>query len=97
MILKFGKYKGQRFENTPESYQNWLLNQKWFKIPKKQPLYKQLNGWNGYSNKGQAIYDQIFEQEKNHYINQGLECSCGLRKFKEDKYCKGDHCQNQGL
>ena len=34
MILKFGKYKGQQFENTPKSYQDWLLNQDWFKAPK---------------------------------------------------------------
>jgi hypothetical protein len=31
--LKFGKYKGQQFLSTPVSYQNWLLQQDWFKIP----------------------------------------------------------------
>ena len=45
MKLRFGKYKGQQFENTPKSYQNWLLKQDWFKAPKQEkPLYKQLNG-----------------------------------------------------
>ncbi len=32
-ILKFGKYKGQLFLSTPKSYQDWLLNQDWFKLP----------------------------------------------------------------
>ena len=32
-ILKFGKYKGQNFNSTPVSYQNWLLAQDWFKVP----------------------------------------------------------------
>ena len=66
MILKFGKHKGQNFYNTPKSYQDWLLSQNWFKMPKSQkPLHQQLNGWDGYSRKGEAIYDSIFEQEKN--------------------------------
>ena len=64
--LSFGKYKGQQFESTPKSYQDWLLNQDWFKAPKKQQLHRQsLNGWDGYSKRGEAIYDSIFEQEKN--------------------------------
>ena len=32
-ILKFGKYKGQLFSNTPKNYQDWLLKQDWFKMP----------------------------------------------------------------
>jgi hypothetical protein len=32
-ILKFGKYKGQNFSNTPKNYQDWLLQQDWFKMP----------------------------------------------------------------
>jgi len=31
--LSFGKYKGQNFNSTPVSYQSWLMNQDWFKIP----------------------------------------------------------------
>ncbi len=31
--LAFGKYKGQDFLSTPKSYQDWLLNQDWFKAP----------------------------------------------------------------
>lgn len=31
---------------------------------KSLPLHKQLNGWDGHSRKGQAVYDAIFEQEK---------------------------------
>ena len=80
MELRFGKYKGQRFDNTPKWYQEWLLKQDWFKMPKQQkPLHKQLNGWDGHSRKGQAVYDSIFEQEKaeseKHDCIIGI-CSC---------------------
>ena len=82
MTLRFRKHKGQKFEETPKSYQNWLLSQDWFKAPKQEkPLHKQLNGWDGYSRKGEAIYDAIFEQEKhidelNECKNGGSECVC---------------------
>ncbi len=62
-ILNFGKFKGQSFDSTPKWYQEWLLKQDWFNKTKK-PLHHQLNGWDGHSRKGQAIYDAIFEQEK---------------------------------
>ena len=80
MILKFGKFKGDRLQDTPQWYQNWLYQQDWFNKPKAQkPLHQQLNGWNGYSRKGQAIYDAIFEQEKaqaaKEDCNEGI-CSC---------------------
>lgn len=66
-ILSFGKFKGQRFCDTPEWYQTWLNKQDWFNKPKvkrEKPFHKQLKGWDGHGRKGQAIYDQIFEQEK---------------------------------
>ncbi len=80
MILKFGKYKGQQFKDTPKSYQNWLLSQDWFKLPSQEkPLHQQLKGWDGQSRKGEAIYDAIFEQEKSEALKQdclhGI-CSC---------------------
>ena len=31
--LKFGKFKGQQFKSTPQTYQKWLLQQEWFKLP----------------------------------------------------------------
>jgi hypothetical protein len=34
MTLGFGKYKGQQFEKTPKSYQDWLFKQDWFKLSK---------------------------------------------------------------
>lgn len=37
--LKFGKHKGEQFLNTPKSYQEWLLNQDWFKAPKNEVRY----------------------------------------------------------
>jgi len=64
MRLKFGKYKGQEFAETPKSYQDWLLSQEWFYMPKEEPLHQQLNGWDGYSRKGQAVYNAIWEQEQ---------------------------------
>ena len=64
MTLTFGKFKGQLLKNTPSYYQQWLSKQQWFNATAvKTPLHKQLNGWNGYSQRGEAIYDAIFEQE----------------------------------
>lgn len=63
-ILTFGKFKGQKVCDTPAWYQQWLAKQDWFTNPQPKPLHKQLQGWDGHSRKGQAIYDQIFEQEK---------------------------------
>jgi|TARA_R100000482_G_scaffold108072_1_gene50385 hypothetical protein len=77
MKLKFGKYKGTKFENTPKWYQNWLLSQKWFNAPKKEkPLHQQLNGWDGYSRKGELIYNAIFEQEKKEESKR--DCIAGI-------------------
>jgi hypothetical protein len=56
-------------------------------------LHQQLNGWDGYSRKGEAVYDAIFEQEKNEMINLGLECKCGCYKSSDAKYCNYDHCR----
>ena len=87
MTLRFGKYKGQQFENTPKSYQDWLMKQDWFKAPKKEvPLHRQsLNGWDGYSKRGQAIYDAIFEEEKAE--SDRMYCDCGNMKEWTEKYC----------
>lgn len=63
-VLLFGKFKGRKLSDTPQWYQNWLSKQDWFTNPQPKPLHQQLNGWDGHSRKGQAIYDQIFEQEK---------------------------------
>lgn len=82
MTLRFGKYKGQEFNSTPKSYQEWLLKQDWFKIPKAKPLHRQLSGWDGYSKKGQAIYDAIFEQEKTDALKQ--DCRVGICTCCED-------------
>ena len=73
-ILKFGKFKGQNFNSTPDWYQTWLLKQDWFKVPTELSevekaskticqLSGQLAGWDGYSSRGAAIYDSIFDAE----------------------------------
>ena len=73
--LKFGKYKGQDFLSTPTSYQSWLLKQDWFKMPitltplqqaekSFSSLSNQLKGWDGYSKRGSAIYDAMFDAEQ---------------------------------
>jgi hypothetical protein len=86
MTLRFGKYKGQQFEKTPKSYQDWLIKQDWFKAPKQEkPLHQQLNGWDGYGRKGQAVYDAIFEQEKAE--SDSMYCDCGQQKEPSEKYC----------
>lgn len=68
MILRFGKFKGQKLSDTPQWYQDWLLKQDWFKAPKKttavEDAHRALRGWDGYGRKGQAAYDAIFEWEK---------------------------------
>ena len=88
MKLRFGKYKGQQFKDTPKSYQNWLLNQDWFKAFKQEkPLHQQLNGWNGYSQRGQAVYDAIFEQEKLEALKQ--DCMDGICSCCEDSIYYG--------
>jgi len=80
MLLSFGKHKGQELSSTPKSYQDWLSKQDWFNSPKKEKsLSQKLNGWDGHSRKGQAIYDAIFEQEKAHALKQDCVsgiCSC---------------------
>lgn len=85
-ILKFGKFKGKKFSDTPQWYQKWLVKQDWFNTPQTKPLHQQdLSGWDGYSRKGQAIYDAIFEQEKAeadmHY------CDCGNMKPTNKRSC----------
>ncbi len=68
--LTFGRFKGLTFEQTPEWYQNWLAKQDWFDnetnrpFKKERPTHHSLQGWDGYSRKGQAAYDQQFEREK---------------------------------
>ena len=66
MILRFGKFKGQKLSDTPQWYQDWLTKQDWFKVPTQQdkPPHQKLRGWNGYSRRGQAAYDEVFEWEK---------------------------------
>ena len=46
---------------------------------KTEILHQQLNGWDGYSRRGQAIYDAIFEQEKAQAAEEDCKegiCSC---------------------
>ncbi len=75
--LKFGKYKGQNFLNTPKSYQDWLLNQSWFKIPSNEEKMPRISkSWNGYSRKGQAQEWQVFEWEKRQ--DEKLDCKRGV-------------------
>lgn len=65
-VLAFGKFKGSRVGDTPQWYQTWLSKQEWFNKPvQEKPLHKQLSGWDGYSRKGQAVYDAMFQQEMN--------------------------------
>jgi uncharacterized protein (DUF3820 family) len=94
--MKFGKFKGKKFSETPTWYQEWLLKQDWFKKPVEltpmQEATKQLSqlsnnlkGWDGYSRKGQSSYNAMFEAEMR--IEDMLYCSCGNRKDENDKHC----------
>lgn len=105
MTLTFGKFKGQKLENTPNWYQDWLNKQDWFikkfknsvhddtMFKMAQSISRGLKGWDGYSARGQAAYDQMFEFEKMLDSLNPYECECGCQKFEEDKYCEGDHCK----
>lgn len=87
MTLRFGKFRGQELNATPKSYQEWLLKQDWFKMPKALPLHQQLNEWNGYGRKGQAVYDAIFEQEKQMAVKE--DCRIGICTCCEDSMYYG--------
>lgn len=83
MILRFGKFKGQKLSETPQWYQDWLLKQPWFKAPKKtktnsdvEDAHRALRGWDGFSRKGQAAYDRIFEWEKK--MAEAEDCRTGI-------------------
>jgi uncharacterized protein (DUF3820 family) len=87
-ILKFGKFKGKEFKETPNWYQRWLLKQDWFNKSNTDTingLSKKLNGWDGYSQRGEAIYDRIFELEK--VESDKMYCDCGNMKSPNEKYC----------
>ena len=79
-ILKFGKYKGQQFQSTPKSYQEWLLAQNWFKMPIKIDAMPKIDkNWNGYSRKGETQEWAVFEWEKRQALKQDCKsgiCSC---------------------
>jgi len=91
MQLKFGKFKGIEFNKTPAWYQEWLLKQDWFKKPTPEDsiskemasVSRSLRGWNGYSSRGQAAYDRMFELEiaesDRYYCNCGRQNAVGRR------------------
>jgi len=102
--LKFGKFKGQKFSETPTWYQSWLLKQDWFKAPapatqEETPVLSPLNaiakemssvssslkGWNGYSQRGQAAYDRMFELEMAE--SNAMYCDCGNMKDEDERTC----------
>jgi uncharacterized protein (DUF3820 family) len=87
-ILKFGKFKGKKFTETPVWYQQWLLKQDWFNTPNTDTisgLSQKLTGWDGHSKRGEAIYDRIFELEK--VEGDKMYCDCGNMKSPNEKYC----------
>lgn len=97
--LKFGKYKGVNFSETPKHYQDWLIKQDWFKLPaKKDELYlvqkemsqvsNSLKGWNGYSKKGEASYNRMFELEQME--SDIMYCNCGNLNEQGKRNCGMD-------
>lgn len=76
-ILKFGKYKGQTFESTPQSYRDWLLSQSWFKLPTNEERMPRISSnWDGYSRKGETQEWAVFEWEKRQSLKQ--DCINGI-------------------
>lgn len=78
--LKFGKYKGQEFLSTPQSYQTWLTSQEWFKMPSTEERMPRISpSWNGYSRKGQAQELAVFDWEKRQALKDDCRrgiCTC---------------------
>ena len=66
--LQFGKYKGQQFNETPVSYQNWLKQQHWFKIPNQ----KSIKSWGVYytPNKEGIMYAKLSCELVSQFDNQ---------------------------
>ena len=88
MVLRFGKYKGERFDNTPKWYQEWLLKQDWFKIPTNEERMPKIStSWNGYSRKGEAQEWAVFEWEKRQSLKQ--DCKNGICSCCEDSMYYG--------
>jgi hypothetical protein len=79
-ILNFGKYKGQYFSSTPQSYQSWLLSQEWFTLPSPEERMPQISkGWDGYSRKGQTQEWAVFQWEKRQASKEDCRrgiCNC---------------------
>jgi hypothetical protein len=75
--LKFGKYKGQSFSSTPPTYQKWLLQQQWFKLPTSEPKPPKISkSWNGFSRKGESQEWAYFEYEKR--MAERGDCTNGI-------------------
>lgn len=101
--LKFGKHKGMQFLSTPKSYQQWLLAQDWFKVPTVltelqqaqkniSQLSNQIRGWDGYSSRGAAIYDAMFDAEQ--AMDSALEDEqkyCGMDEETKQAYMKSEY------
>jgi hypothetical protein len=72
-ILKFGKYKGENFSNTPKWYQDWLLKQDWFKVPAPaEPKYKLVRKFVaeyrlGMGRAKEIIFEGLSWQQANEY------------------------------
>jgi hypothetical protein len=70
--LKFGKFKGQEFSQTPTWYQEWLIKQDWFKIPTKQisnlsyaeKSFSNAHNYAKSSNYSERSIDAMFEAEQ---------------------------------
>ena len=104
MIMRFGKFKGTKFEDTPKWYQDWLQKQGWFtmdstpKLTKGEAVRKELSqatnkmkGWNGYSRSGAANEDNVFRLEQK--LDDLFTCpSCCRDKGEDEEYCNGDYC-----
>ena len=77
MILKFGKFKGKDFYDTPISYQNWLLKQPWFEKPRHLTQSDRL--WDVNSSPEEKLMYSIFEQEKREQEKEDCRlriCTC---------------------
>lgn len=76
--LKFGKYKGQQFDQTPKFYQDWLLKQDWFKFPTELVAKDPLQGAKDIASyiaaqKTNCKYDIVRKFVKDYAIGMGAK------------------------
>jgi hypothetical protein len=78
--LKFGKFKGQKFNETPAWYQEWLMKQDWFNKPQpaRYDVVKKYERDYAYNVRGGKFYDVEYsglDFDTATELANGMNCS----------------------